>query len=240
MNKVYTTSMDEDPEMMLRLEVAYSNLFRAYMSNDRNKMIWAYTTATNAMGDSFFNNKIAPATQRLFVANGYLYPSSVNIHSIANIGELRLNIEGCMCALQAEMNQRPFYIQKYQRAQRILFQPYHVFVATEIVHRKEDKELKVADLLSVLRYSLGIAEMTANNPSDPRYAYANAATTALQGIDAILNNRPTDKPVNKMLHLAASFISSVVKSSLTNNEDKREAAAMSLLVDLTIDFFVGR
>jgi len=62
----------------------------------------------------------------------------------------------------------------------------------------------------------------------------------LQGNAAILNNRPADKPVNKMLHLAACFISSVMKPSLTNNEDKREDAAMFLLVDLTIDFFVDR
>jgi len=48
MSKVYTTSMDEDSDIILRLEVAYSNLYRAYMSNDRDKMIWAYTTATNS------------------------------------------------------------------------------------------------------------------------------------------------------------------------------------------------
>jgi len=231
--------MDEDSEMMLRLEIAYSNLYRAYMSNDRDGMIYEYMQ-TGSIGLPSFQEKVMNETRNLCAQHDVTLIYSTDIHNIMDINLLKLNIEGCMYALQAEMNHRPFYSQKYQRVQRILFQPQHVFVAMEIVHRKEDKELKVADLLSVLRYSLGIAEMTANNPNDPRYAYANAAITALQGINAILNNRPTDKPVNKMLHLSASFISSVVKSSLTNNEDRREAAAMSLFVDLTIDFFVDR
>jgi len=64
--------MDEDIEMIKIRDRAYSNLYRAYLSNDRDKMIWAYTTATNAMGDTFFNNKIAPATQRQFANNRLL------------------------------------------------------------------------------------------------------------------------------------------------------------------------
>ena len=74
-------------------------------------------------------------------------------------------------------------------------------------------------------------------PDDENFSKANAAITALQSIDATLNNKPEDKPVNKMLHLVTSFISSVVKSSIKNDEAKRGVTITALMVDLTIDFF---
>ena len=74
-------------------------------------------------------------------------------------------------------------------------------------------------------------------PSNEEYAKANAAITVFQSIDAILNNKPEDKPVNKMLHLATSFISSVVKSSIKNDEAKRGVTITAIMVDLAIDFF---
>ena len=78
--------------------------------------------------------------------------------------------------------------------------------------------------------------MEALAPDNENFAKANAAITALQGIDAILNNKPEDKPVNKMLHLVTSFISSVVKSSIKNDETKHGVTITALMVDLTIDF----
>ena len=59
----------------------------------------------------------------------------------------------------------------------------------------------------------------------------------MQGIDAILNNKPEDKPINKMLHLVTSFISTVVKSSLKDNEAKRGVIVTTTMIDLAIDFF---
>ena len=46
-----------------------------------------------------------------------------------------------------------------------------------------------------------------------------------------------DKPVNKMLHLTTSFLSSVVKSSLKDCDAKRGVAITAIMVDLAIDFF---
>ena len=46
-----------------------------------------------------------------------------------------------------------------------------------------------------------------------------------------------DKPVNKMLHLATSFISSVVKLSIKDDEAKRGVTITAIMVDLAIDFF---
>ena len=96
-------------------------------------------------------------------------------------------------------------------------------------------QLKVANLLAVSKYAVSVAE--AINPSNEEYAKANAAITVFQSIDAILNNKPEDKPVNKMLHLATSFISSVVKSSIKDDEAKRGVTITAIMVDLVIDFF---
>ena len=97
------------------------------------------------------------------------------------------------------------------------------------------QQLKVSDFLAVSKYAISIAE--AIEPSNKEYAEASAAITVLQGIDAILNNKPEDKPINKMLHLVTSFISSVVKSSIKNHENTRDVTVTALMVDMVIDFF---
>ena len=99
----------------------------------------------------------------------------------------------------------------------------------------QGRQLKVADLIAVSKYAMSVAE--AIEPSNEEYAKANAAITVFQGIDALLNNKPEDKPVNKMLHLATSFISSVVKSSIKDDEAKRGVTITAIMVDLAIDFF---
>ena len=105
-------------------------------------------------------------------------------------------------------------------------------------HDNHGQQLKVADLLKVSKYAVSIAE--AIDPSNEEYAKANAAITVFQGIDAVLNNKPEDKPINKMLHLATSFISSVVKLSIKDDEAKRGVTTTAIMVDLVIDFFCGK
>jgi hypothetical protein len=99
----------------------------------------------------------------------------------------------------------------------------------------QGQQLKVADLLAVSKYAISVAE--AIDPDNEAFSKANAAITTFQGIDTILNNKPEDKPVNKMLHLATSFLSSVVKSSLKDSDAKRGITITAIMVDLAIDFF---
>ena len=136
-----------------------------------------------------------------------------------------MNVVGCLKALQNEINIRNIYRTHYTYAQNILYQPNHIFRQEEVLYQNPyGQQLKVADILAVSKYAVSIAE-------------AIAPITALQSIDATLNNKPEDKPVNKMLHLVTSFISSVVKSSIKNDEAKRGVTITALMVDLTIDFF---
>ena len=129
-----------------------------------------------------------------------------------------------------------FYETNYRQALDFLYQPNHTFAPDDVIHQdKQGQQLKVADLLAVSKYAMSVAE--AIEPSNEEYAKANAAITVFQGIDALLNNNPEDKPVNKMLHLATSFISSVVKSSIKDDEAKRGVTMNAIMVDLAIDFF---
>ena len=137
--------------------------------------------------------------------------------------------------MHKELNQRNIYKANYTYAQNILYRPNHIFRQEEVLYQNpQGQQLKVSDVLAVFKYAISIAEAIA--PDNENYAKANAAITTLQGIDAILNNKPEDKPVNKMLHLVTSFISSVVKSSIRNDEKKRGVTITALMVDLTIDF----
>ena len=135
------------------------------------------------------------------------------------------------------MNIRNIYQNHYIYAQSILFQPNHIFTQDEVLYQdSQGQQLKVADLLKVSKYAISIAEAIA--PENKEFTTANAAITTFQGIDAILNNKPENKPVNKMLHLATSFLSSVVKSALKDENSKRGVAISAIMVDLAIDFFV--
>ena len=116
----------------------------------------------------------------------------------------------------------------------LLFSCY--YVQNDIIHQdKQGQQLKVADLLAVSKYAISVAE--AIYPDNEAFSKANAAISTFHGIDAILNNKPEDKPVNKILHLATSFLSSVVKSSLKDSDAKRGITITAIMVDLAIDFF---
>ena len=221
---------------VLRLEIAYSNLYRAYISGNREEMIAKYVAAGN-VNLPYFTDNIYLNTKQTMLSNGIIpdvLPTS--IFEIKNDTLLRMNIQGCLKTLHDELNRRNIYSTQYTYAQSALYRSTHTFQQEEVLYRNEQgRQLKVADLLAVSKYSVSIAE--AIEPDNEEYAKANAAITVFQGIDALLNNKPEDKPINKMLHLATSFISSVVKSSIKDNEAKRGVTITTIMVDLAIDFF---
>ena len=221
---------------VLSLEIAYFNLYKAYVMGDRNEMINHYI-ATGYIGIPNFAESVQSKTKQEMLSNGIspgILPTFID--NIKDDTLLRMNIVGCLKALQNEINIRKIYRNHYIYAQSILYQPNHIFRQEEILYKNsQGQQLKVSDILAVFKYAVSLAEAIA--PDDKNFAKANAAITALQGIDAILNNKPKDKPINKMLHLVASFISSVVKSSIKNDETKRGVTITALMVDLTIDFF---
>ena len=221
---------------VLRLEIAYSNLYRAYMSDNREDMIAKYVAVGN-VNIPYFTDSIFLNTKQTMLANGVI-PNTlpISIYDIKDDALLRMNVQGCLNALKEELGRRNIYSTQYTYAQSVLYRPTHTFQQEEVLYQNDQgRQLKVADLLAVSKYAVSIAE--AMEPSNEEYAKANAAITVFQGLDAILNNKPEDKPVNKMLHLATSFISSVVKSSIRDDETKRGVTITAIMVDLAIDFF---
>ena len=221
---------------VLRLEIAYSNLYRAYMSDNREDMIAKYVAVGN-VNIPYFTDSIFLNTKKTMLANGVI-PNTLptSIYDIKDDVLLRMNVQGCLNALKEELGRRNIYSSQYTYAQSVLYRPTHTFQQEEVLYQNaQGYQLKVSDLLAVSKYAVSVAE--AIDPSNEEYAKANAAITVFQGLDAILNNKPEDKPVNKMLHLATSFISSVVKSSIKDDEAERDVTITAIMVDLAIDFF---
>ena len=221
---------------VLRLEIAYSNLYRAYMSDNREDMIAKYVAVGN-VNIPYFTDSIFLNTKQTMLANGVI-PNTLptSIYDIKDDALLRMNVQGCLNALKEELGRHNIYSSQYTYAQSVLYRPTHTFQQEEVLYQNgQGRQLRVADLLAVSKYAVSVAE--AIEPSNEEYAKASAAITVFQGIDAILNNKPEHKPVNKMLHLATSFISSVVKSSIKDDEAKRGVTITAIMVDLAIDFF---
>ena len=222
-------------EESLRLEIAYSNLYRAYMLGDIDCMRYQYDLASR-INIPFLANSIQSHTKLVMQSNNILPTAAISIYAIQDKDQVLMNIQGCLKALQYELGRRNIYSTQYTYAQSVLYRPTHTFQQEEVLHQDtQGHQLMVADLLAVSKYAVSIAE--AIEPSNEEYAKANAAITVFQGLDAILNNKPEDKPVNKMLHLATSFISSVVKSTIKDDEAKRGVTITAIMVDLSIDFF---
>ena len=221
---------------VLRLEIAYSNLYQAYVSGDVNRMKYQFEIARQ-INIPHFAQSILFCTQQVMLSQNVVPTTTFpSIYNLMDENEVFMNIQGCLNALQKEIRTRSLYQTRYTYAQNILYQPNRTFRQDEVLHQDDHgQQLKVADLLAVSKYAVSIAE--AIDPGNEGFAKASAAITTFQGIDAILNNKLEDKPVNKMLHLATSFLSSVVKSSLKDNDAKRGVTITAIMVDLAIDFF---
>lgn len=218
---------------VLRLEIAYSNLYKAYSGGNRDEMILAVDAALR--NNPQYTVAFKKGVDKVFVEHYGCVPIISNWNLISD-ADVKLNVEGYMKAINDKLSLMKFYESNYTHAQEILFSPNHIFYQDDVLYQNHcGQSLKVADLLAVSKYAVSIAE--AIDPSNDEYAKANAAITVFQGIDAILNNKPDDKPVNKMLHLATSFISSVVKSSVKDNETKRGVTITTIMIDFAIDFF---
>jgi hypothetical protein len=229
------TYIQQKNEEFLRLEIAYSNLYQAYMSGNVDNMRYQYDLASR-INIPFFANSIQSHTKLVMLSNNVLPTASISIYAIQDKNEVLMNVQGCLNAIHEELGRRNIYSTQYIYAQSVLYRPTHSFQQEEVLYQNAlGLQLKVADFLAVSKYAVSVAE--AIDPSNEESAKASAAITVFQGIDAILNNRPEDKPINKMLHLATSFISSVVKSSIKDDEAKRGVNITAIMVDLAIDFF---
>ena len=94
-------------------------------------------------------------------------------------------------------------------------------------HDGQERQLKVSDFISVLDYAMKFAEMN----SDADFDKYNKAKLAIKTVDLAINHKPVDKPLNKTLHIVNDILTECAKSIGKDQESKRAAAGMSLLVD---------
>ena len=100
------TYIQQYNEEFLRLEIAYSNLYQAYVSGNREDMIAKYIAVGN-VNIPYLTDSIYLNTKQTMLDNGVIpnvLPTS--IYDIKDDTLLRMNIQGCLKALQFELGRR--------------------------------------------------------------------------------------------------------------------------------------
>ena len=139
------------------------------------------------MNIPYLTDSIYLNTKQTMLDNGVIpnvLPTS--IYDIKDDTLLRMNIQGCLKALQFELGRRYIYSTQHTYAQSVLYRPTHTFQQEEVLYQNaQGHQLKVADLLAVSKYAVSIAE--AIEPSNEEYAKANAAIETILGICIFIN-----------------------------------------------------
>lgn len=218
---------------VLNLEIAYSKLYNAYITDNVSNMQTAILYFNNKF--SHLKTKRQAECDKVFYANGiYDFSHDGNLYTLS-FKELQMNTNGCMNTALNELDKLNYYQSNSTYALKTLYGPNRTFQETEVLDAKDGNSLMVADLLKVSKYAVELAKAIA--PDNKDFDKASAAISVFQGIDLALNNSPDDKPINKMLHLATDFLSTVVMSNVKERESKQAVSVGSVLVGLAIDFF---
>ena len=189
----------------------------------------------NRFGD--FHHQHDQTFNKVALNHGHI-PTGIKI-DIYKLDEINtdLHIEAAHIVLNSEITKRINDLERYQRAEKLLFESEQEFSKTQVLHKNKENYLHVEDLLKVSKYSIAFAEMM--NPDDENIELASAAITVFQGIETVLNNKPQDIPINKKLHIANGFLSSIVKVNIEDKDTKKGITITSTLIDLVIDFFTS-
>ena len=110
-------------DKLLKLEIAYSNLYQAYVSGDIDDMKNKYIAVGN-VGIPNLESLVHNKTKQRMLSEGILptkFP--IPIYDIEDETLLRINTKGCLDALQDEINNLNIYQSNYIFAKNVLFQP---------------------------------------------------------------------------------------------------------------------
>lgn len=228
MNKIYTCS-----EISM-LEKANSYLYMALSSQNNNDMRQAIGYVMVNLPfviDSAYNN-----TVQIMKEKGI--HTIKEVYFVADVEEKNLadNTLGYLLAVNSILER--IYPKTFSQESILsIYYPQLPLRATDLIYESRNGQLKVVDLLSIAGYVIKIANAIA---PDQRNEQASAAITVFKGIELALNNQRQDKPLNKMLHLANDFLTSVVKSNIKRDEEKRSMTITSAMVDVLIDFLIRK
>ena len=214
------------------IDLAYSDLYAAFMRHDRRAIIWNCMNCRN-IGIPQFHEKANSEMEKIYAMAGIR--TSPILTTLESLPDNVLNIyaQACMNVLFNVKMQKFRYDNQY--AYQVLSQPTQ-FHSSDVLYTKSNNHLTVGNFLKVIKYAISIAEIIA--PDNKAYSYAGASVLALQGLDDILNNKSNTELTNHTLHVATDFLASSVKESLNDTNAKRNVVISALLVNLAIDFLV--
>ena len=109
-------------------------------------------------------------------------------------------------------------------------------VQEDIIYCNQDKKLTVSDFLSALDYAKKFSEACLGVD----YGKYSEALQAIKTVDLALHHKKEDKPLNKTLHLVNNVLTECARKARKEDSEKRIVSGISLIIDLAIDFLVGK
>ena len=214
------------------LDIAYSNLYNAYMRRDR-KAIESNCLNCHTLEIPNFHELANTEMTKLYSYRSIkTYPVCTSIECLPPdvLGMYALACMNVLFKMNLESVRRDC-----QYAYKTLSQPV-LFQSTDVLYVHNEKQLTVGNFLKVIKYALALVDIV--YPDNKVTSVANPTIWALQGIDDALNNKSKTELMNHSLHIAADFLASNVKDSLKEKGAKRRVAISALMVNLAIDFLI--
>lgn len=155
-----------------------------------------------------------------------------SVFELTSIGT-DMNVELYLWIINNHINQYYNWSVSSTAIQKIFFQSQPLS-QDYVLYKKDKKDLKVSDFLSVLSYGKKFADAFFGVDSPKTSEYMLAVKTA----DLAINHEKDDKPLNKTLHIINDVLTEYAKDLQKDNSEKIVVSGISLLVDLAIDFLV--
>lgn len=215
------------------LNQLYSELWSADEKGDRKLAI----RAIGKIGCAFpgLPKQALEETRKIFMSHGQIMVETQI--SLVSDEELKWNVQGYLIVMERglrEENAMFFSIEAFRK----LFESTGKFDKKQKLYEREGKTLTAADLLSVVEYGLRAFNTFA---PEKAAAYTKDVVPALKEIRASLQNESgVQKPLNRQLHETVDYFRNAVKPHLAKETHRRVEDGISVLVDLTIDFFCWR
>lgn len=217
----------------LSIDKAYNQLSDAYYKKlDRTAIELCCTNCQN-LGIPNFHELANAEMASIYAKCGIrTYPVRTSIESLPS-DVLNVYALACMNVLfrMNMQNIRQDCLYAYQTLSR----PTQ-FQGADVLYIQSENRLTVGDFLKVIKYALALVDIV--YPGNKVISVANPAVWALQAIDDALNNKSKTELMNHSLHIAADFLASNVKDSLSDTNAKRSVAVSTLMVNLAIDFLI--
>ncbi len=215
------------------IEQAYNQLSNAfYFKRDREAIEDCCSFCENLGIPNFHELANAEMTRLYAIRGKRTYPRRSSIELLPP-DVLGMYAVACMNVLfYTKLNG---IIRDCQFAYQTLSRPVQ-FNSTDVLYSQNEKQLTVGNLLKVVKYALALVDIV--YPDNNVISIANPIIWALQGIEDALNNKSKTELTNHSLHIAADFLASNVKDSLSDVNEKQNVSIFALMVNLTIDFLV--